>query len=89
MCCHTAVVAAAAAAVRHRVAIGSNLIPSSFFFLLIQTGFILMSAPWQFYCRILRLRFAYTPHPSSLGHYGRARGQGGRQAAVAKPPLHI
>ena len=61
LCCYTSAVAAASAAVRHRVPDGKivagslNLIPSSVSFLFIQTPFIFnVCTPWQ-HCRICGL----------------------------------
>ena len=60
-----------------------NLIPSRVFFPFFQTRFFLCMYPWQHCCRICRLDL-----PTLLCNYEHAR-QGGRQPAVAKPPLQF
>ena len=92
VCCFTAVVPPpAAAALRHRVPDGKvvagsvNLIPSIVLFL-----FILKHDLFSMYAPIgSAVTFtASTCLYYTLGNYGHARSQGGRQSAAAKPPLH-
>ena len=56
----------------------------SVFFLFTQRRFLFLMVPLgSTIVSRLRPRFAYT-----LGNYGRARSQGGRQPTAAKPPLY-